>query len=95
MVQSEIHFSSQGLETCDIQRGEPNLCIACSAARSIMPLGTASRNQFVHGHALTGAVEPLDRFEFGSCRAVFVGAAGRGAWSNPLVAAAIFLVHNQ
>ncbi len=95
MVQSEIHFASQGPETCDIQLGEPGLCMTCSAACSIMPLGRASRNRLFLGHVLTGTVLLPDRIEVGSRGAVFVGAAGRGAWSNPHVAAEILQAHKQ
>ena len=78
------YYASQGPEIRDIRREEGNLCISCTAARSIMLLGRGSRSEVVHGHSLTDAVLPLERFETSWCRAVIVDAAGRKAWSNPL-----------
>ena len=78
-------YSSQGPEIRDVTLADGHVGVACSAAASVIVQGHGQAAAVVHGHAMTRAQVPLDRFATSPwIRVTVVDAARRRAWSNPI-----------
>jgi len=77
-------YASQGPVIEHVARDGDVLHVRCSAARSIILLGAASRNRRAHGDGLTETKLPLEPFAGSWCRLVVVDDRGRRAWTGPL-----------
>ncbi|WP_421725061.1 CehA/McbA family metallohydrolase [Bauldia sp.] len=77
-------YASQGPEIHGVVRDGDEIEVRCSPARSVLLLGPGRVTERVHGHTLTRARLPLEKFAGHWCRAVVVDAAGKRAWTNPL-----------
>jgi len=77
-------YSSQGPALHDVRITPDAVEVDCSAARSVIVLGTGSAARAVHGASMTTARVPLDDMRASPwLRVTVIDAAGRRAWSNP------------
>jgi hypothetical protein len=77
-------YSSQGPELRDVRITADAVEVNCSAVASVIVQGAGTAAKAVHGHSMTQARLPMERFR-GSpwVRVTVIDAAGRRAWSNP------------
>jgi hypothetical protein len=77
-------YSSQGPQLHDVRIAADAVEVDCSAARSVIVQGAGTAAKAVHGHSMTTARVPLERFRNSPwLRVTVIDAAGRRAWSNP------------
>jgi predicted metal-dependent phosphoesterase TrpH len=77
-------YSSQGPELRDVRITADAVEVECSAVRSVILQGAGTAAKAVHGHSMTTARVPLDRFRASPwLRVTVIDQAGRRAWSNP------------
>lgn len=78
-------YSSQGPELRDVRLDGDRIVIESSAVVSAVVLGTGTAAKSVHGHSMTRAELPLERFRNSPwLRVSVIDAAGKRAWSNPI-----------
>lgn len=80
-------YSSQGPELRGIrwEWGAGMVEVECSPVATVIVQGRGTAATAVHGHAMTRARVPLDRFARSPwLRVTVIDAAGRRAWSNPV-----------
>jgi hypothetical protein len=77
-------YSSQGPDLHDVRITPDAVEVDCSAVRSVIVQGAGTAAKALHGHSMTTARVPLDRFR-GSpwVRVTVIDAGGKRAWSNP------------
>ena len=84
-LKAGMFYSSQGPELRDIRIEGGHVVVETSAAASVILQGRGSAALARHGHALTRAELPLERFAASPwLRVTVVDAVGRRAWSNPI-----------
>lgn len=77
-------YSSQGPELRDVEITADEVRVEMTAASALIVQGAGTAARAVHGHSMTRATMPLDRFRASPwIRVTVVDAAGRRAWSNP------------
>ena len=78
-------YSSQGPELRGVELDKRHITVTCSAVSSVIVQGAGSAAVARHGHSLTGAEIPLDRFAASPwLRVTVIDRAGKRAWSNPI-----------
>jgi hypothetical protein len=78
-------YSSQGPEIRGVEIAGGSVRVASSAVASVIVSGRGTASKGLHGHSMTQAEMPLDRFA-GSpwIRVTVIDRAGLRAWSNPI-----------
>jgi hypothetical protein len=77
-------YSSQGPELRDVRITDHAVEVECSAVRSMIVQGAGTASKAVHGHSMTRAEIPLERFRASPfVRVTLIDHAGKRAWSNP------------
>jgi hypothetical protein len=77
-------YSSQGPELRDVRIYADRVEVEMSACASMIVQGAGTAAKAVHGHSMTKASLPLERFRNSPwVRVTVVDAAGKRAWSNP------------
>lgn len=80
------YYSTQGPEFRNIALGAGKLVVECSAVVTVIVQGAGSAAVPVHGASMTRAEIDLARFSrSGWLRVTLIDAAGRLAWSNPIL----------
>ncbi len=78
-------YSSQGPELRDVRIEGNRVVVDCSAVVSVIAQGHGTGAKGVHGHSMTRAEVPLQRFNNTPwLRVTVIDAAGKRAWSNPV-----------
>jgi predicted metal-dependent phosphoesterase TrpH len=78
-------YSSQGPELRDVRIHADRVVVDMSACVSMIVQGSGTAARAVHGHSMTRAELPLERFRNSDwIRVTVVDAAGKRAWSNPV-----------
>lgn len=78
-------YSSQGPELRDVRVYGDRVVVEMSACVSMIVQGAGTAARAVHGHSMTWAELPLERFRNSDwIRVTVVDAAGKRAWSNPV-----------
>lgn len=78
-------YASTGPELHDVRIEGEHIVVECSPAEHVIAAGANSASKVVHGHGLTRAELPVERFhEGGWVRLAVHDAAGKRAWSNPI-----------
>jgi hypothetical protein len=77
-------YSSQGPELRNVVVTGNDVQVEMSACASMIVQGAGTAAKAVHGHSMTHATLPLDRFAQSDwIRVTVIDAAGKRAWSNP------------
>lgn len=77
-------YASTGPEIRNVVWNQTSVTVDSSAAVSVIVQGAGSAAVAVHGHSMTQAEIPLDRFASSPwVRVTVIDAAGKRAWSNP------------
>ncbi len=77
-------YSSQGPELRSVVVTDRDVQVEMSACAAMIVQGAGTAARAVHGHSMTRAVLPLDRFRNSAwIRVTVIDAAGKRAWSNP------------
>jgi hypothetical protein len=78
-------YSSQGPEIRHAELKGDHILVDCSAAASVIVQGAGSAARAVHGHSMTRAKLPLERFSNSAWLRITVSdRAGKRAWTNPI-----------
>ncbi len=78
------YYSSQGPELRSVTITEKEVHVEMSACVSMVVSGSGTAAKAVHGHSMTKAVLPLERFKNSPfIRVTVIDAAGKRGWSNP------------
>ncbi len=78
------YYSSQGPELRSVTITEKEVHVEMSACVSMIVSGSGTAAKAVHGHSMTKAVLPLERFKNSPfIRVTVIDAAGKRGWSNP------------
>lgn len=78
-------YSSQGPELRDVVIDGGTVHVEMSACAAMIVSGSGTAAKAIHGHSMTRASMPLDRFARSPfIRVTVVDAAGKRAWSNPV-----------
>jgi hypothetical protein len=78
-------YSSQGPQLHGITWDLKSITVQSSAVVSVIVQGAGTAAKSVHGHSMTTATLPLDRFAASPwIRVTVIDAAGRRAWCNPI-----------
>ena len=78
-------YASQGPELRDVRIEGDKMVIESSAVVSAVVMGKGTAAKSVHGHSMTRAEIPLERFRNSPwLRVSVIDAAGKRAWSNPI-----------
>lgn len=77
-------YSSQGPQLQNVTISKKEVLVEMSSCVSMIVSGSGSAAKAVHGHSMTKASLPLDRFRNSPfIRVSVIDAAGKRAWSNP------------
>lgn len=77
-------YSTQGPQLHDVRVTDTSVEVQMSACASMIVQGSGTAARAVHGHSMTRASLPLERFRNSAwVRVTVIDAAGRRAWSNP------------
>lgn len=78
-------YSSQGPEIKGVRLSAKELTVECTAVVSVIVQGQGSAATAIHGHSLTSASVPLERFASSPwIRATIIDRSGKRAWTNPI-----------
>lgn len=78
-------YSSQGPEIKGVSLSATELTVESTAVASVIVQGQGSAAKATHGHSLTSASVPLERFASSPwIRVTVIDAAGKRAWTNPI-----------
>lgn len=78
------HYSTQGPELRRIEVTDKTVEVECSAVVTVIVQGHGHAAKAIHGHSMTRASMPIERFEQSPwVRVTVIDAAGKRAWSNP------------